>query len=65
MTEGQSSCTGLDDPEARFTFVECRVQGTTVNGQDGKLIACGTAMPKGGCTLETGKRLIGENFNAQ
>jgi hypothetical protein len=28
--------TGLDDPEARFTFVECRVQGTIVNGPDGK-----------------------------
>ena len=28
--------TGLDDPEVRFTFVECRVQGTIVNGQDGK-----------------------------
>jgi hypothetical protein len=31
----------------------------------GLLIACGTAMPRGGCTLETGKRLIGEGFNAQ
>ena len=28
--------TGLDDPEARFTFVECRVQSTIVNGKDGK-----------------------------
>ena len=28
--------TGLDDPEARFTFVECRVQSTIVNGPDGK-----------------------------
>ena len=27
---------GLDDPEARFTFVECRVQSTIVNGPDGK-----------------------------
>ena len=24
------------DPEARFTFVECRVQSTIVNGPDGK-----------------------------
>ena len=31
----------------------------------GMLITCGTVMPKGGCTLETGKRLIGDNFNAQ
>ncbi len=28
--------TGLDDPGARFTFVECRVQSTIVNGPDGK-----------------------------
>jgi hypothetical protein len=27
---------GLDDPETRFTFVECRVQSTIVNGPDGK-----------------------------
>jgi len=27
---------GLDDPEARFMFVECRVQSTIVNGPDGK-----------------------------
>jgi hypothetical protein len=27
---------GLDDAEARFTFVECRVQSTIVNGPDGK-----------------------------
>jgi len=31
----------------------------------GLLIKCGTAMPKGGCTEETGKRLVGEGFNAQ
>jgi hypothetical protein len=27
---------GLDDPEARHTFVECRVQSTIVNGPDGR-----------------------------
>lgn len=27
---------GLDDPDTRFTFVECRVQSTIVNGPDGK-----------------------------
>jgi hypothetical protein len=27
---------GLDDPEARFMFVECRVQSTIVNGPDGR-----------------------------
>ena len=27
---------GLDDPEARHTFVECRVQSTILNGPDGR-----------------------------
>jgi hypothetical protein len=27
---------GLDDPDTRFMFVECRVQSTIVNGPDGK-----------------------------
>ena len=31
----------------------------------GMLISCGKAMPKGGCTAETGQRMIGESFNAQ
>jgi hypothetical protein len=31
----------------------------------GMLIHCGTAMPQGGCTKDTGKRLVGEEFNAQ
>ena len=31
----------------------------------GMLITCGKAMPAGGCTAETGKRLIGDTFNAQ
>ncbi len=31
----------------------------------GMLVTCGNAMPKGGCTPDTGKRLIGETFNAQ
>lgn len=31
----------------------------------GVLIKCGTTMPTGGCTKETGQSLIGENFNAQ
>ena len=30
----------------------------------GMLVTCGTTMPKGGCTEETGKRLIGDTFNA-
>jgi hypothetical protein len=28
--------TGPDDPEARYTFIECRVQSTIVNGPDGR-----------------------------
>jgi hypothetical protein len=28
------------------------------------LVTCGTTMPTGGCTEETGKRLIGDTFNA-
>lgn len=31
----------------------------------GVLIKCGTAMPAGGCTKQTGQSLIGENFSAQ
>ena len=27
---------GLDDPERRYTFVECRVQSTIINGPDGR-----------------------------
>ena len=27
---------GLDDPNERYTFVECRIQSTIVNGPDGK-----------------------------
>jgi len=31
----------------------------------GMLVSCGKAMPKGGCTADTGQKLIGESFNAQ
>jgi hypothetical protein len=31
----------------------------------GMLIKCGDALPKGGCTKETGQSLVGETFNAQ
>lgn len=31
----------------------------------GLLVSCGMTMPKGGCTAESGQRLIGESFNAQ
>jgi hypothetical protein len=26
----------IDDPEARYSFIECRVQSTIVNGEDGR-----------------------------
>jgi hypothetical protein len=31
----------------------------------GMLISCGSEMPKGGCTATTGKRVIGEEFDAR
>ena len=31
----------------------------------GMLIKCGATMPQGGCTLQTGQRLVEERFNAQ
>jgi hypothetical protein len=31
----------------------------------GNLIKCGEAMPKGGCTKDTGQSLVGRGFNAQ
>jgi len=31
----------------------------------GMLIKCGNAMPKGGCTKETGESLVGRTFSAQ
>ena len=39
--------------------------GGVFGGLAGMLVTCGKAMPKGGCTAETGQRLIGESFNAQ
>jgi hypothetical protein len=31
----------------------------------GMLVNCGTVMPKGGCTPQTGKRVIGDEFDAR
>jgi hypothetical protein len=31
----------------------------------GMLVTCGKTMPSGGCTPETGQRLIGDSFSAQ
>jgi hypothetical protein len=31
----------------------------------GMLVKCGTELPKGGCTPQTGKRMIGDEFDAR
>jgi hypothetical protein len=54
-------------PEGTFFTVKMFPlrDGRNFGALAGLLITCGTAMPKGGCTPETGKRLVGDNFNAQ
>ena len=51
------------------TFITVRYyplrDGRDFGALAGMLVTCGKAMPKGGCTQETGQRLIGESFNAQ
>ena len=51
------------------TFITVRFyplrDGRDFGALAGMLVTCGKAMPKGGCTAETGQRLIGESFNAQ
>jgi hypothetical protein len=51
------------------TFVTVRFyplrDGRDFGALAGMLVTCGKTMPKGGCTPETGQRLIGESFNAQ
>jgi len=51
------------------TFITVRFyplrDGRDFGALAGMLVSCGKAMPKGGCTAETGQRLIGETFNAQ
>ena len=54
---------------AEGTFITVRFyplrDGRDFGALAGMLVTCGKAMPKGGCTQETGQRLIGESFNAQ
>jgi hypothetical protein len=54
---------------AEGTFITVRYyplrDGRDFGALAGMLVSCGKAMPKGGCTAETGQRLIGESFNAQ
>ncbi len=54
-------------PEGTFFTVKMFPlrDGRNFGALAGLLVTCGTAMPKGGCTPETGKRLVGETFNAQ
>jgi hypothetical protein len=51
------------------TFITVRFyplrDGRDFGALAGMLIACGKAMPHGGCTEHTGQRLIGDSFNAQ
>jgi hypothetical protein len=39
--------------------------GRNFGALSGMLITCGKTMPRGGCNKDTGKSLIGEDFNAQ
>jgi hypothetical protein len=54
---------------AEGTFITVRYyplrDGRDFGALAGMLVSCGKAMPKGGCTPETGQRLIGDTFNAQ
>ena len=54
-------------PEGTFFTVKMFPlrDGRNFGALAGLLITCGKEMPKGGCTQETGKRLVGDNFNAQ
>lgn len=54
---------------AEGTFITVRFyplrDGRDFGALAGMLIACGKAMPHGGCNEQTGQRLIGDSFNAQ
>ena len=54
-------------PEGTFFTVRLYPlrDGRSFGALAGMLITCGHEMPKGGCTLQTGKRLVEERFNAQ
>jgi hypothetical protein len=51
---------------AEGTFITVRFyplrDGRDFGALAGMLVSCGKTMPKGGCTMETGQRLIGESF---
>jgi hypothetical protein len=53
---------------AEGTFITVRFfplrDGRDFGALAGLLVTCGTTMPAGGCTEDTGKRLIGDTFNA-
>ena len=51
------------------TFITVRFyplrDGRDFGALAGMLVTCGKTMPNGGCTPETGQRLIGDSFSAQ
>ena len=53
---------------AEGTFITVRFyplrDGRDFGALAGMLVTCGKTMPKGGCTPDTGQRLIGDSFNA-
>jgi hypothetical protein len=54
-------------PEGTFFTVRLYPlrDGRNFGALAGMLVNCGHEMPKGGCTLQTGKRLVEERFDAQ
>ena len=54
---------------AEGTFITVRYyplrDGRDFGALAGMLVTCGNTLPKGGCTPETGQRLIDDSFNAQ
>jgi hypothetical protein len=67
LAMSRSGVTVKSFPEGTFftvRFYPLR-DGRDFGALAGMLITCGHTMPKGGCTAETGQRLIGDSFNAQ
>jgi Family of unknown function (DUF6152) len=67
LAMSRSGVTVKSFPEGTFftvRFYPLR-DGRDFGALAGMLITCGHAMPKGGCTPQSGQRLIGDSFNAQ
>lgn len=72
--EGGSAAAMARQGISRDTFPEGTIftvrlsplrDGRNFGALSGMLISCGKTMPRGGCNKDTGKSLIGEDFNAQ